>query len=108
MFEMTPYTSGRDKLWPCISLKSPEGNGMASFELNGTLKALKVEQARAQKELAKLGEAITVLSELSRTRMGVLNGIVPKRILSAAARNKIAKAQRLRWAKVRKQQAAKP
>jgi hypothetical protein len=80
---------------------------MASFELTGTLKALKVEQARAQKELAKLGEAISVLSDLSKTRMGELNGIVPKRILSAAARNKIAKAQRLRWAKVRKQQAAK-
>jgi hypothetical protein len=75
---------------------------MASFELAGTVKALIGERARVQKELAKLDRAITALRELSATNQVSMNGSGHKRTLSAATRNKIAKAQKLRWAKVKR------
>jgi len=80
---------------------------MASIELSGTVKALKVERARVQGELSKLEKAITVLEGLSGPNLASLNQNGHKRTLSAAARNKIAKAQKLRWAKIRKERAAK-
>ena len=80
---------------------------MASIELSGTLKALKVERAKVHSDLAKLDKAITVLKELSGTNSVTTNGRGHKRTLSVAARNKIAKAQRARWAKVRREKAAK-
>ena len=80
---------------------------MTSIEVGGTLKALKVQRANVQSELAKLDKAITALAELSRTNNVVSNGRGRKRTLSVAARNKIAKAQRARWAKVRRGRANK-
>lgn len=82
---------------------------MGNLELTGTLKALTGQRAKLQGELAKLDKAIAVLRELSSARPG-LNGRAKrqgKRTLSAAARRKIAAAQRLRWAKVRQAKAAK-
>lgn len=79
---------------------------MASIELGGTVKALKLERARVESELSKLDKAINVLEELSWTGTVTSNGN-HKRTLSVAARNKIAKAQKLRWAKVRKERATK-
>jgi hypothetical protein len=80
---------------------------MASIELGETLKALKVERAKVHSDLAKLDRAITVLKELSGTNSVTTNGRGHKRTLSVAARNKIAKAQKLRWAKVRRERAGK-
>jgi hypothetical protein len=80
---------------------------MASIELGGTLKALKVERAKVHSDLAKLDKAITALKELSGTNSMTTNGHGHKRTLSVAARNKIAKAQKLRWAKVRRERAGK-
>lgn len=80
---------------------------MASIELSGTVKALKVERAKVQGELAKLDKAITVLEQLTGTNTVTPNGRGHKRTLSVSARNKIAKAQKLRWAKIRKERAAK-
>ena len=80
---------------------------MASIELGGTLKALKGERIKIQGELAKLDKAITVLEELNGKSTAVSNGNGNKRTLSAAARNKIAKAQKLRWAKIRKERPTK-
>ena len=80
---------------------------MASIELSGTVKALKVERAKVQVELAKLDKAITVLEQLTGTYTVTPNGRGHKRTLSVSARNKIAKAQKLRWAKIRKERAAK-
>ena len=80
---------------------------MASIELGGTLKALKVERAKVHSDLAKLDKAITVLKELSGTNSVITNGRGHKRTLSVAARNRIAKAQRARWAKVRRESAGK-
>jgi hypothetical protein len=80
---------------------------MTSIELGGTLKALKGQRANVQSELAKLDKAITVLKELSGTNSVTSNGRGQKRTLSVAARNRIAKAQKLRWAKVRRERAGK-
>jgi len=79
---------------------------MASIDLGGTVKALKGERVRVMGELAKLDKAITVLEGLFGTSATTPNGHAGKRTLSAAARRKIGKAQKLRWAKL-KQQAGK-
>ena len=79
---------------------------MAAIELSRTLKALKQERVRVHQDLAKLDKAITVLEALFRTSATTPNGHAGKRTLSAAARRKIGKAQKLRWAKL-KQQAGK-
>jgi len=80
---------------------------MASIELGGTLKALRGERAKAHSELAKLDKAISVLEELNGTSTAASNGNGHKRTLSVAGRNNIAKAQKLRWAKVKRERAAK-
>ena len=79
---------------------------MDGIDLGGTLKALKGERARVHQDLAKLDKAITVLEGLFGTDTTSLNGHAGRRTLSAAARRKIGKAQKLRWAKL-KQQAGK-
>jgi hypothetical protein len=66
--------------------------------LNKVVTSLRTEYARLQKEMERVGSALDVL--------GRTNGAMPrraKRTLSNEARRRIAKAQRLRWAKVRKQ-----
>ena len=70
------------------------------------MKALKGERARMHQDLAKLDKAITVLEGLFGADTTSPNGHAGKRTLSAAARKKIGKAQKLRWAKL-KQQASK-
>jgi hypothetical protein len=79
---------------------------MASIEIAGTVKALKGERVRVAGELSKLDKAITVLEGLFPTSATTPNGHTGKHTLSAAARRKIGKAQKLRWAKL-KQQAGK-
>jgi hypothetical protein len=80
---------------------------MPGIQLGGTLNVLKGERAKVQTDLAKLNKAITVLEELSSTSTSPSNGNGHKRTLSVAARNRIAKAQKLRWAKVKRERAAK-
>ena len=81
---------------------------MASIELSGTLNALRGERAKIHSELAKLDKAITVLEEISgASTPPPSNRNGHKRTLSVAARNKIAKAQKLRWAKIKKERSAK-
>ena len=78
---------------------------MGNLELAGTVKMLQGQRVQVQKELAKLDKAIAVLRELSGTNSTqTQNG--KRRILSAAARRKIGKAQKLRWVRL-KQQAGK-
>jgi len=83
------------------------GRTMASIELDRTVKTLKIERVKVQSELSKLDKAIGVLEGLSGTKSVTPNGNGHKRTLSVAARNKIAKAQKLRWAKIKKERAAK-
>jgi hypothetical protein len=80
---------------------------MASIDLGGTVKALKGERARVQQDLAKLDKAITVLEGLFGTDTTSPSGHAGKRTMSAAARRKIGKAQKSRWAKVKQQRAVK-
>lgn len=79
---------------------------MASLDLSGTLKTLQLEREQLHKELTKLDKAIDVIRELAGTEP-TPNGHPKKWTMSASARRKIAKAQKLRWAKFRKQQRRK-
>ena len=79
---------------------------MGNLELAGIVKMLQGERVRAKKELAKLDKTIAVLRELSGTNSTPSpNG--KGHTMSAAARKKIAKAQKARWAKVRQAQKTK-
>jgi len=73
---------------------------MGNLELASTVKMLEGQRAQTQKELAKLDKAIAVMRELNGTNsMPSPNG--KGHTMSAAARRKIGKAQKARWAKVR-------
>jgi hypothetical protein len=74
-------------------------------DLDAVLEQLRVERKRAEGELRQLEK---VIAQLSRARNGSSqtsfgSGKRMKRQLSAAARERIAAAQRRRWAKVRAQ-----
>jgi hypothetical protein len=68
------------------------------IKLAGVVQQLKEERARAQNEAARLDDAIRILGGVGRIR----KRLGTRRPLSAAARAKIAAAQRRRWAKVRR------
>ena len=70
--------------------------------LTTAVRQLKQERARTQKEVEKLDAAIRVLSGLTGTKRGLGRGragVGKRRTMSAAARKRIAAAQRARWAK---------
>ena len=70
--------------------------------LTTAVRQLKQERARTQKEVEKLDAAIRVLSGLTGPGRGLGRGragIGKRRTMSAAARKRIAAAQRARWAK---------
>ena len=79
---------------------------MASIEITEIIKTLQTERAQTQKELAKLDKVISALRGLSLRNL-TANANGKRRTLSAAARRKIGKAQKARWAKVRQQRANK-
>ena len=66
--------------------------------LNKVVTSLRGEYSRLQKELDRVGKALDALGHASGNKLRKA-----KRILSKDARERIAAAQRLRWAKVRKQ-----
>ena len=66
--------------------------------LNKVVTSLRGEYSRLQKELDRVGKALDALGHAGGA--GARRG---KRILSKEARERIAEAQRQRWAKVRKQ-----
>jgi hypothetical protein len=73
---------------------------MGNLELASTVKMLEGQRAQVQKELVKLDKAIAVLRELDGTDSTPSpNG--KRHTMSAAARRKIGKVQKARWAKVR-------
>jgi hypothetical protein len=67
------------------------------------LARLREDRRDAQKQVANLSEAITVLEKLARGHGPSYAGGPgrPKRILSAAGRRRISLAQKARWAKLR-------
>jgi hypothetical protein len=68
--------------------------------LNKAVTSLRVEYFRLEREMERVGKALSALGHANGSK---LKGI--KRNLSKEARARIAEAQRLRWAKVRKQAA---
>lgn len=70
--------------------------------LNKVVTSLRHEYSRLEKEMDRVGKALAALGSSSGH-----NGRRPKRVLSKDARRRIAEAQRLRWAKVRKAKLAK-
>jgi hypothetical protein len=70
--------------------------------LENALKELREKRSKAQIEIEKLDQIISGIESLNGT--GVLQQpSQPIRIISAASRRKMAKAQKARWANVRKQ-----
>ena len=79
---------------------------MGNLELTGTVKMLQGQRSQVQKELVKLDKAIAVLRELNGANSTPSsNG--KGHTMSAAARKKIAKAQKARWAKLKQKRATK-
>jgi len=81
--------------------------------LDNALQQLREERGQAQLQIKKLDSAISVLEGLvGGNSSRVIRNSRPNRVVSAAARRRMAQAQRARWAKVRKQsqsaQAGKP
>jgi hypothetical protein len=81
-----------------ISLGGPMAN------LDNAIRQLREEQKLAQLQVEKLGSAIVVLEGLTGRSSATAsrNGAQPKRVVSAAARKRMARAQKARWAKLRK------
>jgi hypothetical protein len=68
--------------------------------LSKVVTSLRDEYSRLEKEMERVGKALSALGEANGNRLKRV-----KRVLSKEARERIAEAQRLRWAKVRKQAA---
>lgn len=64
--------------------------------LNKVVTSLRGEYSRLQKEMDRVGKALNALGHASNGFKGT------KRVLSKEARERIAEAQRRRWAKARK------
>lgn len=69
--------------------------------LNKVVTSLRTEYSRLEKEMESVRKALDALGNANGTR------VRKKRFLSKDARRRIAEAQRLRWAKVRKAKLAK-
>ena len=70
---------------------------------------LREERRDAQKQVQRLGEAISLLEKLTRGTGATLHAGSPhraKRVLSAAGRRRISLAQKARWAKIRQMKKA--
>lgn len=78
-------------------------------QLGRILRHLRAKRAEAQAEVDRLDRAIEALSDVGR-RTGLRGAGKPPRAprhMSAAARKRIADAQRARWAKIRAAKAGK-
>jgi hypothetical protein len=71
--------------------------------LGNVLRQLREERDQAHSQVQKLQSAISTIEALvPRGNLNAINSSRPKRTMSAAARRRIAQAQRARWAKLRK------
>jgi hypothetical protein len=73
-------------------------------DLSTILTDLQMRRKEIQHELHRLGSAISALKGLSTTGSQQMTGTRRRPRLSAAARKRIADAQRARWARVRARQ----
>jgi hypothetical protein len=70
--------------------------------LGNALQQLRAERKQAQLHVQKLDQAISVIESLNGLGT-VRQANQPTRIISAASRRRMARAQRARWAKVKKE-----
>src|SRR5712692_34478 len=75
---------------------------MAAIEIVEMMRTLRAERSHTRKELKKLDKVISALHELSTNSTPTRNG--RRRRMSASARRKIGRAQKLRWSKWRQTQ----
>lgn len=75
-------------------------------ELDNILQQLRAEREHSQAQLHRLNQAIAALEGVGPAES--VSGKRGRRTLSAAARQRMADAQRRRWAKVRAKGTAKP
>lgn len=78
-------------------------------DFNRVLRQLRTNKTQTEQQLKKLAQAITVLEEISGETRGPVRAtrkVTSRRKVSKSARNRMAAAQRARWAKVRQQQKA--
>jgi hypothetical protein len=77
--------------------------------LTGVVRQLQKERQRVQGEMERLNAALAALGSLGSLGANAKRSRAPKvrRPMSAAARKKIAAAQRLRWAKWKKNRRSK-
>jgi hypothetical protein len=68
--------------------------------LTSALQELRAERKQAQLQVEKLNQAISVIESLNGSRT-VPQANQPTRVISAASRRKMARAQKARWQKVR-------
>jgi hypothetical protein len=80
------------------------GRGGYMANLENAVKSLVAEQKSLQGKLKQVEAAIGALRTVSQNGSGA--GSRPKRVLSLAARRRIAAAQRARWAKFKAQKKA--
>ena len=69
------------------------------LNLTKAVQQLKQERDQARNKLEQLEEALKVLAGLAGVKQGSARGRGKRRTMSAAARKRIAAAQRARWAK---------
>lgn len=69
------------------------------LNLTKAVQQLKQERDQARNKLERLDEALKVLTGLTGVKRGLARGRGKRRTMSAAARKRIAAAQRARWAK---------
>ena len=79
------------------------------INLGRVLRQLQGERGRYEKKIERLDQAIAVFQKLVATNSGGATRKEPNngRKLSAAARRKISKAQKARWAQLRKERTIK-
>jgi len=75
--------------------------------LRQVLKQLRGERNRTQKELSRFDDAIAAFEKLVGNNPGPGRPRKPRRRFSVATRRKMAEAQKARWAKLRREKAAK-
>jgi len=69
--------------------------------LQSALQQLREERKQAEQQVETLDRAISALEGIIGRSSGSRNGGRPTRVVSAAARRRMAQAQRARWARVR-------
>jgi phytoene dehydrogenase-like protein len=82
------------------NVRSVKYRGGTMGNLTSALQQLREERKQAQARVESIDQAISVIESLNGTRT-VKQAIQPTRVISAASRRKMARAQRARWAKAR-------